>query len=629
MRKLLYCILVVIFISLSSIRATAVESHFDKFGGWTGLKGVKTGVFHLEQINSKWWIITPEGNAFWSMGIYCVRIGGIPDKDTGKRPYQDACIAKYGNETEWARVTRLRLNQWGFNTIGDWSSESIYHEPGFAYVIGIDLTEKAENVISKDSYGYFPDVFSQEFRTTTREKIEEVFKHRPYLPDDPWLLGYFLADEPSWYGSKGKRGSLTDDFIRLGPEKAGKIAWVEFIKSRYKNITELNKTWSANFKSYNDLLSIMEIKNELGIEADKLAFLELIAGEFAQVLTAALREFDKKHLILGTRPSRLYPEVLRGLGEYCDIFSAGYYSLNRGYTISKKFDETINEVYKYTKKPVLLGVLIAAQDAGLPYGNVRTQKDRGTSYWKYLARIAVSPVVVGVHWYQYFDPPLHCFDDKAANWGLVNDKDEPYEEAVQLIAQANKMVYAYAMGLTEVAPDFDGVLGSGRSETERVEVGKIKQIPLQIMNPGFEAGGKNWSMQTWKGKSKASIDYFQKHSGMTSLKIRGGSDEGWKSVGVGAQSNPRFVLKPDHEYRLAAWIKVKDVENTAFVRIKLKYKSGDSAYFGTEGLYGTDDWKQVEVKFSPREENTLEYLGAQLVGKGTAWFDDITLELLE
>ena len=45
--------------------------------------------------------------------------------------------------------------------------------------------------------------------------------------------------------------------------------------------------------------------------------------------------------------------------------------------------------------------------------------------------------------------------------------------------------------------------------------------------------------------------------------------------------------------------------------------------------YGTDDWKYVEVDFSPREENKVDYLGVQLVGKGTAWFDDINLEVLE
>ena len=260
---------------------------------------------------------------------------------------------------------------------------------------------------------------------------------------------------------------------------------------------------------------------------------------------------------------------------------------------------------------------------------VKTQHDRGISYWRYLAKIASNPAIVGVHWFQYFDPPVHCYDAEAANWGLVNEKDEPYTDAVQFIAQANKMAYAYALGLSDFAPKFDGLFGLIKEKTPETIQGPLNKIPIQIANPGFEQGSKDWSLQTWKGESRASIDYFQKHSGLASLKIQGGPDEGWGSVGVGVQDHPNFTLQPQHQYRLAAWIKTKDVESSAFVRIKVKYKSGADDYFATDDAYGTGDWKQVEVKFTPKEENSVEYLGAQLVGKGTAWFDDISLELIQ
>jgi len=129
MKKFLVIIVTCLVIGLS-INASANETQFDKYGGWKGLKGEKTGWFHTEQINGRWWIITPEGNAFWSVGMYCVRIGGLVDDETGKRIYQETCYKKYGNEKEWARVTKLQLKEWGFNTIGDWSSASIMSTPG-------------------------------------------------------------------------------------------------------------------------------------------------------------------------------------------------------------------------------------------------------------------------------------------------------------------------------------------------------------------------------------------------------------------------------------------------------------------------------------------------------------------
>lgn len=599
MKKSILSLASILFIFAFLNLASAEEEQFDKYGGWKGLKGEQKGYFHTEKLNDRWWIITPEGNVFWSIGMYCVRMGGIPETNTGKRVYQESCLKKYGSEQEWAKATRMQLFNWGFNTIGDWSTPAIYQEPGFSYVIGIDLPSKTENIIPKGSYGYFPDVFSQEFADSVREQIQYLFSNQPYLIDDPQLLGYFLADEPAWYGSKERRGSLVDDFIALDNSKAGKKAWVEFIKTK-------------------------GIKENQATEQDKLEFFKIIAEEFAKILYNTLREFDKYHMVLGTRPTRLYPEVVAALGKYCDAFGMSWYDLNQGYQISPKFDATIDELYTIAQKPIILGVLISAQDTGLPHGIVRTQRDRGISYWRYLSKIARHPAIVGVHWFQYFDPPRKCYDEQAANWGLVNEKDEPYEEATNSIAQANKMVYAYALGLSTFVPEFDNFLAPKKLESPTNNLTVQKSVAIPIPNGNFEKGQQKWSFQTWKGQSKASLDNKTKHTGKSSLKIQGGPGAGWESVGVAIQ-NSGITLKSGYTYKLSAWIKTKDVENNAFVRIKAKYQNGEDVYFETENAYGTNDWKLFETTISPREDTNIEYLGAQLVGKGTAWFDDLSL----
>ena len=46
-----------------------MESYkLDRFGGWTGKSFRPTGYFRLEK-NERWWLVTPEGNAFLSFGI--------------------------------------------------------------------------------------------------------------------------------------------------------------------------------------------------------------------------------------------------------------------------------------------------------------------------------------------------------------------------------------------------------------------------------------------------------------------------------------------------------------------------------------------------------------------------------
>ena len=48
----------------------------DRFGGWNeGPRVEATGWFRTEQVNGKWWLITPDGTLFFSLGIDCVWSG--------------------------------------------------------------------------------------------------------------------------------------------------------------------------------------------------------------------------------------------------------------------------------------------------------------------------------------------------------------------------------------------------------------------------------------------------------------------------------------------------------------------------------------------------------------------------
>ncbi len=44
-------------------------ARYDAYGGMIALKGEATGWFHVEQIQNRWYFITPAGNAFFSLGV--------------------------------------------------------------------------------------------------------------------------------------------------------------------------------------------------------------------------------------------------------------------------------------------------------------------------------------------------------------------------------------------------------------------------------------------------------------------------------------------------------------------------------------------------------------------------------
>ena len=47
----------------------AQSAELDSYGGFTDVKGEKTGFFHTEKIDGRWMLVTPEGHGFWGIGM--------------------------------------------------------------------------------------------------------------------------------------------------------------------------------------------------------------------------------------------------------------------------------------------------------------------------------------------------------------------------------------------------------------------------------------------------------------------------------------------------------------------------------------------------------------------------------
>ena len=80
---------------------------------WTGKRFKPTGFFRVEQIDGRWWFVTPEGHGFLSAGVNHIDY---------REDYSD----------DFVDFATDQLRGWGFNTIG-WSQEVTGHdaESGF------------------------------------------------------------------------------------------------------------------------------------------------------------------------------------------------------------------------------------------------------------------------------------------------------------------------------------------------------------------------------------------------------------------------------------------------------------------------------------------------------------------
>src|SRR5512135_700289 len=80
-----------------------------------------SGFYRTAEARGRSWLVTPEGEPFYSLGVNHVTANPDTDQKTGECPYCAAVAKNYASKQAWADATVQRLESWGFNTVGAWS----------------------------------------------------------------------------------------------------------------------------------------------------------------------------------------------------------------------------------------------------------------------------------------------------------------------------------------------------------------------------------------------------------------------------------------------------------------------------------------------------------------------------
>lgn len=218
----------------------------DSYGGRLDVHGLaKTGWFHTQKSAGRWQLVTPDGHAFFSLGVNAVVADGDRSYVTGRAfMFRDlpsdrgAWAAFYGNSdsrradqaasagigdnhgrwfdfyaanlyrvdgaswlADWRTRTLQRLRAWGFNTIGNWSDPALGLAHRLPYTRSINIAGDYANVASGyDYWGRMPDPFDPRFVQATARAVAQAGAG---VRDDPYLLGYFATT--SWRGPAAGR----------------------------------------------------------------------------------------------------------------------------------------------------------------------------------------------------------------------------------------------------------------------------------------------------------------------------------------------------------------------------------------------------------------------------------------
>lgn len=350
-----------------------------------------TGFYRLEQSETRWWLVDPEGYIFYSVGLNHIRSSGYTDKDTGRCPYCETIADKYGSAEAWRIATAKRLHKWGFNTIGSWSDregfdQQLAHTPIVSMGGGID--------------DYFSTALEQQAASVAASQVA------PYR-DDPNILGWLTGNEmhwgPDWRGKK----TLLEEYLELPEQAPGRVVAETFI-------------------------------------GDPDGFLLALASRYFQVTTEAIRAVDPNHLLLGVRASTIGtpPQIPEAAGPWLDLFSVNHYDLPENYapTVYKMHKPTpveggLRRYHELSGLPLMITEFTyRSSESDVPnsfppiYFLYETQEERSEAYRRFALKCFDSNYIVGHHWFEYYDdPPGGRSDGEDSNFGIVNNDDEPYQ----------------------------------------------------------------------------------------------------------------------------------------------------------------------------------------------------------
>lgn len=409
-----------------------------------------TGFFHAKQLHGRWWLIDPNGCAFYMIGTDHIGFDGMSCEVLGYAPYGRNARAKYGTEEKWIETQRQRLLAWGFNTL-PYSTEGLHHKE-LAHIETLSLGttfSSVDSISPKTTWTGLPNVFNPEWPKHCDRIARE---HCTKVKDDPWVLGYFLDNELEWFGTIEPMG-LFGEAWRKPVTNYVKTAWIDFLRRQLRNPAEFQKHWGVAITNFSDLenhLHPQPARTPRG-EAIALGFVREIAERYFRTCAEAIRRYDTNHMILGCRFASRAPAIWDIAGKYCDAVTFNYYKwidVKRG--VPEELVQEITGWYRQAQKPMIVTEWsFPALDAGLPCiwgGGMRvdTQAQRTQCFNHFQKTMFALPFMVGSSWFMYIDEPAQGISKsfpEDSNYGLIDVNDQPYPELTKAVAALNPQVY--------------------------------------------------------------------------------------------------------------------------------------------------------------------------------------------
>lgn len=562
----------------------------------------------------KWWFVDPAGTRMFLSGIGVVNYRGHYSAALGYAPYYRTVQTKYPTIDDWATNTLRRIGDWGFNFLSS-PSENLLRR-GFPHAGVVNHGMGQNFACYGDEFDLlpcdggpcsgFPNVFHPLWPAYCRYAAMSFCRTER---DDPWVLGWYTDNELSWWGDKRQfktppaRG-LFDAAARKAPDHPARRALDAFLAERGV------------------------ARPEDADESVTREFVRLCARKYFEATTAAIREADPNHLVLGCRFAGLPsadPVVWEECGRFCDAVSVNIYpmaDLDRGVVVdwpgpnARLMSDLIGERARMAGKPVIVTEwCFSALDSGLPctHGAGQrffTQKERAEATSIFARTMWAMPEVGGYVYFMWCDQPAvgkHGPQSENTNYGLVNADDEPYEEQVAALASLQCAPEASRAAdvprprevVPPVAEDFaralaEGVANPSRAKSaESAESAPSSSAPLRlgVENDSLLVAGKGVFSAMVREYSKGHVDWVAAaEAAPASASAGGGGDVVFRGT---TASGPFEVAMRFHEpegapFFVAELLSVKNAGDRPLPFDSVFFRVMPADFEGAEAARGDD-----------------------------------------
>jgi hypothetical protein len=437
-------LLLITCLGIGLISVAQNSPKLDSYGGTTSIKGKATGFFHFEEIDGRYWYITPEGNGFFPIALSHLYSGesdlaakNVYGGDADKWLVNSFEKAKaMGFNCALGSVTSPERNLNGFVDVE--KAEALFHENNFPYAVGVILLKHPWDFVEGET---LPDIFDPSYEALIESRAKAVC---PKYKDDPLVMGYYYG-----FGAFNAADQWVNHHLSLPANAPGRVAVVDVLIKKYgDDVAAFNKVYGTSLMNLDDLKDTEIHAYEKAYERRnfpkvRAALDEKILGDFEAIIQHmcvtlyrighdAIRKHDTNHLILGSfiKEWALDAESWAAAAPYVDVMAPQH--VNR--------DIDVNAIARAIDKPIIFSDEYFGFHfpiAGMGHAAVKSHDARGEIYRANLMRHFKDPQCIGVTY-------CACMFDQGGNTlakgnqnGFYSLDGEPRTKLIDAVTEIN------------------------------------------------------------------------------------------------------------------------------------------------------------------------------------------------